>query len=86
MFSLQSCSGEEKQGGNDEGVIEFDSKAVDQTHPLAGLAPGSAILRYKKDKFVIEMSTMGMFNTSVIGNLQDKTLIQTVKFMDNVTN
>jgi hypothetical protein len=82
VFNLQSCSGEEKLGGNDEGVIEFDSKAVDQTHPLSGLAPGSAILKYKKDKFVIEMSTMGMFNTSVIGNLQDKTLIQTVKFMD----
>ena len=82
IFSIQSCSGEEKKGGSEEGVIEFDSKAVDQTHPLSGLAPGSAILRYKKDKFIIEMSTMGMFNTSVIGNLQDKTLIQTVKFMD----
>jgi hypothetical protein len=82
IFNLQSCSGEEKSGGTDEGVIEFDSKAVDQTHPLSGLAPGSATLKYKKDKFVIEMSTMGMFNTSVIGNLQDRTLIQTVKFMD----
>jgi hypothetical protein len=82
MLNLQSCSGEEKEGGRDEGVIEFDSKAVDQTHPLSGLAPGSATLKYKKDKFVIEMSTMGMFNTSVIGNLQDRTLIQTVKFMD----
>lgn len=82
MFNLQSCSGEEKQGGSEEGIIEFDSKAVDQTHPLSGLAPGSAVLKYKKDKFVIEMSTMGMFNTSVIGNNTDKTLIQTVKFMD----
>jgi hypothetical protein len=82
VFSLQSCSGDEKQGGSDEGIIEFDSKAVDQTHPLSGLAPGSAVLKYKKDKFIIEMSTMGMFNTSVIGNTTDKTLIQTVKFMD----
>jgi len=82
IFSLNSCKSDEKHGGNEEGVIEFDSKAVDQSHPLAGLAPGSAVLRYKKDKFIIEMSTMGMFNMSVIGNLQDKTLIQTVKFMD----
>lgn len=82
VFTLQSCKGEEKHGGSEEGVIEFDSKAVDQTHPLSGLAPGSAILRYKKEKFVIEMSTMGMFNMSVIGDLQTKTLIQTVKFMD----
>lgn len=82
IFSLQSCKGDGKHGGNEEGVIEFDSKAVDQSHPLAGLAPGSAVLKYKKDKFAIEMSTMGMFNMSVIGNLTDKTLIQTVKFMD----
>lgn len=82
VISLQSCKGEEKHGGSEEGVIEFDSKAVDQAHPLAGLAPGSAVLRFKKDKFIIEMSTMGMFNMAVIGNLTDKTLIQTVKFMD----
>jgi len=82
IFSLQSCSGEEKKGGSEEGIIEFDSKAVDQTHPLSGLAPGSAVLKYKKERFIIEMSTMGMFNTSVIGSLQDKTIIQTVKFMD----
>jgi hypothetical protein len=82
IFSLQSCSGEEKKGGSEEGVIEFDSKAVDLTHPLSGLAPGSATLKYKKERFIIEMSTMGMFNTSVIGNLTDKTIIQTVKFMD----
>jgi GLPGLI family protein len=82
VVNLQFCKSDDKHGGNEEGVIEFDSKAVDQSHPLAGLAPGSATLRYKKDKFIIEMSTMGMFNMSVIGNLQDKTLIQTVKFMD----
>ncbi len=76
-----SC-GEKKEGGENEGVIEFDTKAIDQTHPLAGLAPGSATLRYKGDKFVMEMSTMGMFNTAIIGNLTEKTMVQTVKFMD----
>lgn len=82
-FSLLTVScGNEKEGGQNEGVIEFDTKAIDQTHPLSGLAPGSATLKYKNDKFIMEMSTMGMFNTSIIGNTTDKTMTQTVKFMD----
>lgn len=84
LFALtfQSCGDAEKAGGKDEGIIEFDTKAVDQTHPLSGLAPGSATLKYKQDKFVMEMSTMGMFNTSIIGDTKAKTMTQTVKFMD----
>jgi hypothetical protein len=35
---LYSCK-PEKEGGENEGVIEFDTKAIDQTHPLSGLAP-----------------------------------------------
>ncbi len=66
----------------DEGIIEYDSKVVDDSHPLAGLAPSSATLKFKKDKFVIEMSTMGMFNTMFICDLTTKSLTQMVKFMD----
>lgn len=66
----------------DEGVIEYDAKVVDENHPLAGLAPSSATLKFKKDKFIIEMSTMGMFNTMFICDLTTKTLTQMVKFMD----
>ncbi|MGZ3899344.1 MAG: hypothetical protein ACXVNQ_03295 [Bacteroidia bacterium] len=76
------CSSEGKQGGKEEGMIEFDTKAVDDQHPLAGLAPSAATLKYKKDRFVMEMSTMGMFNTTIIGDLKTKTMAQTVKFMD----
>jgi hypothetical protein len=68
--------------GKEEGIIEFDTKGVDEKHPLFGLAPSSATLKYKGDKFAIEMSTMGMFNTSIIGDLKAKTMAQTVKFMD----
>lgn len=83
IFMLSSCGGDgDKAGGKDEGIIEFETKAVDQTHPLSGLAPGSATLKYKKDKFVMEMSTMGMFNTTIIGDTKEKTMAQTVKFMD----
>lgn len=69
-------------GNKNEGEILFDTKGVDETHPLYGLAPSSATLKFKEDKFIIEMSTMGMFNTSIIGDNQAKTLSQTVKFMD----
>jgi hypothetical protein len=79
---LSFCVGDQKAGGKDEGVIEFETKAVDNEHPLAGLAPSAATLKYKKDKFVMEMSTMGMFNTTIIGDLKAKTVAQTVKFMD----
>jgi len=81
ITQLASCKPSEA-GGENEGIIEFDTKAIDQTHPLAGLAPGSATLKYKNDKFVMEMSTMGMFNTAIIGNITEKTMVQTVKFMD----
>jgi hypothetical protein len=77
------CNGDgQKAGGKEEGIIEFDTKGVDEKHPLYGLAPSSATLKYKGDKFAIEMSTMGMFNTSIIGDLKAKTMAQTVKFMD----
>ena len=75
--------GEKKNKGEfGEGEIEFDTKAVDPTHPLAGLAPGSATLRFKNEMFMFEMSTMGMFNTMIIGDTKKKTLAQTIKFMD----
>jgi hypothetical protein len=65
-----------------EGIIEFDTKVVDENHPLAGLAPSSATLKFKNDKFIVEMSTMGMFNTMFVCDLKTKTLTQMVKFMD----
>jgi hypothetical protein len=76
-----SCSSD-KTGGKEEGIIEFDTKAIDEQHPLYGLAPSSATLKYKKEKFAMEMSTMGMFNTAIIGDTKTKTVAQTVKFMD----
>lgn len=76
-----SCS-TNKTGGSDEGIIEFDTKAIDEQHPLYGLAPSSATLKFKKEKFAMEMSTMGMFNTAIIGDTKAKTIAQTVKFMD----
>lgn len=67
---------------SDEGLIEYDTKVVDENHPLAGLAPSSATLKFKKEKFLMEMSTMGMFNTMFLFDLNNNTLTQMVKFMD----
>lgn len=82
LFSVHSCTGSEKAGAKEEGLIEFDTKGVDPGHPLYGFAPSEATLRYKKEKFIIEMSTMGMFNTSVIIDNKAKTIAQTIKFLD----
>ncbi|MCU0359840.1 MAG: hypothetical protein MUF75_03820 [Bacteroidia bacterium] len=81
LLNLTSCKSE-KEGDDDEGVIEFNTFALDEQHPLYGFAPASATLKFKKDKFVIEMSTMGMFNTSIIGDNTTKTMAQTIKFMN----
>lgn len=67
---------------DEEGVIEFSANAVDEKHPLFGLAPNSATLKYKKEKFALEMSSMGMFKTTIIGDTKSKTVTQTVKFLD----
>lgn len=81
VLVFSSC-GSAGKGGKEEGLIEFETKGVDEKHPLYGLAPSSATLKFKGDKFAIEMSTMGMFNTSIIGDYKARTITQTVKFLD----
>lgn len=83
LFILFSSCGEDGlAGAKEEGLIEFDTKGVDPNHPLYGFAPNSAVFKFKQDKYVIEMSVMGMFNTSVILDSKAKTIAQTVKFLD----
>lgn len=82
IISFSSCSGNLHQGNKDEGVIDFDTKAVDQNNPLYSFAPSSAILKFKGEKFAIEMNAYSMFKTSIIGNSKEKTLTQTIDFMD----
>lgn len=65
-----------------EGVIEYDAKVVDEDHPMAGLAPGKMTVKFKKDLFAAEMSTMGVFTTTFIANPVKKQLIQLVKVFE----
>jgi hypothetical protein len=79
---ITSCQDDSKSGGKGEGILEYDTKGVDPNHPLFTFAPSSATMKFKPEKFIIEMSTMGMFNTSVIVDSKAKTIAQTVKFLD----
>ncbi|MBX3163895.1 MAG: hypothetical protein KF900_05400 [Bacteroidetes bacterium] len=76
-----SC-GQIIKGSNEEGVIQFDAEAIDKSNPLASMAPGNATLKFKQEKFAIEMSAMGVFNTSIIADSDAKTITQTVKFLN----
>ncbi|MCX8080501.1 MAG: hypothetical protein N3F09_04600 [Bacteroidia bacterium] len=51
-------------------------------HPLSTLAPSSATLKFNNQKFLLDMSTMGIFKTAIIGDNEKKTIAQTVKFLD----
>lgn len=76
------CGGANNGKAEDEGIIEYETKAVDENHPWAGMAPSTATLKFKGDKFIMEMSTMGMFNTMFICDPAKRTLTQMVKFLD----
>ncbi len=82
LLFLFSCGDKNKASGDQEGVIEFVTRAIDETHPLYGFAPDAATLKFKKNKFVMDMSTMGMFNMSIIGDTRTQTMAQTIKFMN----
>jgi len=81
IFLFQRCTGK-KEKFKDQGIISFKVECVDMNHPMAALAPSSAELKYNQDKFILEMSTMGVFKTTVIGDVSAKTMAQTVKFLD----
>lgn len=83
LFLYTSCTNSKKtENSLTEGVIEYDATVVDESHPMAGLAPSSATVKFKENKFELEMSTMGIFNTMFVSNPGRRTLTQMVKFMD----
>lgn len=81
MISCKNDTAATERSSDNEGVIEFETKAIDAEHPMANLVPNSATLKYKDENFVMEMSSFG-FNTSIFGNLKKKTMTQTITFMD----
>lgn len=66
-----------------EGIIEYDAKAVDENNPMAGYAPSKMSVKFKKNLLAAEMSVMGgIFTTTFIFNPAKKTLTQLVKMLD----
>lgn len=82
VFIAFSCENPVFHTKKSEGIIEYKVEAVDKTHPLAGYAPDKAVLKFKEDKYSMEMSTMGIFKTTFILDGKKKTLTEMIKFMD----
>jgi GLPGLI family protein len=66
-----------------EGSIEYDAAVVDQSNPMASLAPNKMTIKFKDNKSCAEMSAgMGLFSTSFISDPETKSMIQLVKLLN----
>jgi GLPGLI family protein len=66
-----------------EGTIEYAASVVDQSNPMAGMAPSKMTIKFKNNKSCAEMSAgMGLFTTSFISDPEKKSLIQLVKLLN----
>lgn len=68
-----------------EGIIEYDVTYpnIDPDDMLAGLMPTSMILKFKDNKYNVELSAgMGMFKTNFISNSNDYYLVNAVKLIN----
>ncbi len=78
-----SCGGNHKsENAITEGVIEYKANVINENHPLASFAPSTAAVKIKNDKWILEMSTMGIFSIYFSCNMENKTLSQMIKYMD----
>lgn len=79
---LNSC-GQNNEKSFSEGVIEYDADVIDQSNPMASLAPSKMIMTFKDDRACAEMSAgMGLFTTSFISDPEKHTLTQLVKLLN----
>ena len=81
---LLSCS-ENKKNSLSEGVIEYDAKVVDESHPMASLAPSNMTVKFKNNKVAAQMSTMGVFTSTFIADPFKKQFITLVKVFQDKT-
>jgi GLPGLI family protein len=76
------CSSPTDEKFLEEGVIEYDATAVDQTNPMANLAPTKMVVKFKDNKLVAQMTAgMGVVSFSVISDPEAKQLTEMVKFL-----
>jgi len=82
LFVLFSCAGGDGKV-IDEGMIEYDAKVMDMSHPMATMVPTQMTCRFKGNKCALEMSAVaGLFNSTFISDPDAKTLTQIVKLMN----
>lgn len=66
-----------------EGSIEYAASVVDQSNPMANMAPSKLTIKFKNNMSCAEMSAgMGLFSTSFIADPEKKSLIQLVKLLN----
>ncbi len=82
FFCLNGCKPGSAGSELSEGIIEYKAVVIDEAHPLADLAPGNMTLKFKDDKYVAEMSTMGFFTTRFLLDIKQKRMTQMVKVLD----
>lgn len=66
-----------------EGIIEYDAVVVDQSSPMASVAPDKMTIKFKDNKSYAEVTAgFGLFSTSFIANPENLTTIQLVKLFN----
>jgi GLPGLI family protein len=82
IIVLLSACGANNSDKISEGVIEYDAMVVDQSNPMASMAPNKMIFHFKENKACAEMSAgMGLFATSFISDPETRSLTQLLKLM-----
>jgi hypothetical protein len=81
-YAFSGCSNADEKFIS-EGAIVYSAKVVDETNPMANLAPSKMTIYFKDNKSCAEMSAgMGLFSTSFISDPETKTLTQLVKLLN----
>ncbi len=83
LVLLSSCGGKSKsENFISEGIVEYKTDVINTDHPLATFAPSTATAKLKNNKWIVEMSTMGLFNVYFCCDLDKGTLTEMIKYMD----
>lgn len=77
---IYSCTPSSDEKGLSEGIIEYDAVAVDQSNPMANMAPNKMTVKFKNNKLIAQMSAgMGVVSLSIISDPETRSLIEMVK-------
>lgn len=81
LFFL-SCGSKKSEHAITEGIVDYKTDVINTEHPLSSFAPSNATVKIKQNKWLVEMSTMGLFNVYFCCDLDKLTLTEMIKYMD----